>query len=203
MKRNNQAKENLEALSRYEYGALAGDLIRTNPSLASQSLMLLNENLNDDKGTRNLMQEFVYSNERGIKKAIEVYAGEYEKALGSSTIGELSSNYYENTLEGLAEEDDLVTINDELEKFDDDTLENIEKKVEEANYDLVGASKGYRNLSEKEIKELENTIEKYVNVVSILGVLRGAKLESLRPNVAERSYQISIKGIAEKIRDSQ
>ena len=64
MRETNQTRENLETLTRYEYGALAGRLIRTDPSLASQSLMLLNERLNDDEGTKDLMNEFVYSNER-------------------------------------------------------------------------------------------------------------------------------------------
>lgn len=202
MRRNNQTKENLEALARYEYAALAANLIKTEPSLANQSLMLLNEKLDDDKGTRDLMQEFVYSNERGIKKALEVYAGEYEKALGSLTIGELSSNYYENTLEGLAEEDDLVTVKEELGKFADETLSDIKNKLKKTGYILKGVREEVYDFDEKEIEEAKNTHEKYANMFNVLGLLNESKLESLRPSVAERSYKNIFETMSEKIRDS-
>ena len=203
MREINQTRENLETLTRYEYGALAGRLIRTDPSLASQSLMLLNERLNDDEGTKDLMNEFVYSNERGIIKASEVYAGSYEKALGSLSVKELSSDYYRTTLEGLAEGEDLVTVKRELGEFADEILGDIKKKLKKADYIIRGVREKTYDFSKKEIKEAEDTLKKYANMSNVLSVLEEAKLESLRPSVVERHYKTMFKSIVGEIRGSK
>ena len=166
--------ENLETLSRYEYGALA----------------------------RDLMNEFVYSNERGVRRALEVYAGSYEEALNSLSVGELSSDYYRTTLKGLAEGEDLVTVKKELGEFARETFGGIKEKLKKAAYVIQGAEEGIYDFSEKEIKEAGNIIKKYGNIINTLSILGEVKLESLRPSVVERHYKTGFKGVAGEIRDS-
>ncbi|MCH8945703.1 MAG: hypothetical protein IIA85_02165 [Nanoarchaeota archaeon] len=202
MRETNQTRENLETLTRYEYGALAGRLIRTDPSLASQSLMLLNERLNDDEGTKDLMNEFVYSNERGIRKASDVYAGSYEKALDSLSVEELSSDYYGDALKALAEREDLVKVKKELGKFAGENFGDIKKKLKKADYVIRGVREKTYDFSKKEIKEAEDTLKKYANMSNVLSVLEEAKLESLRPSVVERHYKTMFKSIVGEIKDS-
>ncbi|MEX0933004.1 MAG: hypothetical protein WDZ77_02820 [Candidatus Pacearchaeota archaeon] len=180
----------LEDLARYESAGLASHFSgRGENDLASYALKEQNEKLGDDKGTRDLMKEFVYSNEKGVKKAIEVYGGEYMKAYESLDLLQLAQ-YHE------AEIGDIAEVKSELVKLSGQTFKDLKEKFDELRYDLTGISKGYVESNDDQKENLTREIQKYQKVLSIIETLQESRFESLRPKISKQLSQDKLKAIS-------
>lgn len=200
MERKKEEREGvgLEGLAQYEYGALAGRLLERDPGLASQSLLLLNEELNIDGATRELLDKAVYDNKEGIKKAAEIYSGRYSEIRDSLTVGELLP-YYDDILNYLERGEDNTVIKEELEKFSGEKLGDIHEELRKASYLLQGVEERLYDASKKEKDDAKATMKKYGDLMTIFQVLENAKLEQLRPKVVERHTKRNLEALARNI----
>jgi len=180
----------LEDLAEFEYAGLARHFAQKGEGeFAGYALTEQNKRLGHDDGTKALMGEFVYSNEKGVKKAIEVYGGNYMASYESADLGELIQ-YHERELDGLDE------VKGELEKNSGKTIKDLKEKLDEVQYDLKGIQKGYSEASDEEKENLVKESQKDAKILSIVGTLQEAKFESMRSKIAKEYYAGELRKLA-------
>lgn len=185
-------------LERYEYGKLAQTL-KDSPDYANIALGLVDRSYMDS-ADEEIFDKYLSSKE-GVETASLIYSKAYDKAHSSATVGELG-NYYSSLIEDIVGDEDRESLETELDKFSDETLGDINKKVAKALYILQGAKKGLYDASEDELRSAISTSKKYETVVQMIQTLENIKLGRLEPRIAEIVARKNLEGLAKKVREN-
>jgi len=184
-----------DTMNKYQWSALAtsvedGDLIR---AALEEQVYSFGWNRDEAEG----VIEGALASEDGIKKAVEIYAGKYQDALGSMRAIDLFIAY------GPALKDFLGENSSEYrrarETFEANAAENygnIFKSVKKAQVQIKNARA--LGLSDSEVDSAKNTLKRYGKVMAILATLEQNKLEALRPQVRTRATKRTLKEILEE-----
>lgn len=197
-KQTEKEQINYSSFEKYQYGALAAQLYasKENKRYASSAL----EVLAGEKGL-NLGEEALgfirgtQASEKGVETAINVYASKFQEKKGEYTPSQLIG-WYEHLLNGLDNKEKEKIV--ETFKEHDETLKNINKKLQKASH--IAEGEDIENLYTKEqISDAKKTIEKYQKLMITLQVLDKYKLESLRPEAVNTARVQDLKGLVSKL----
>lgn len=189
-------KETKPNFQQYQYGALAARLASSeeNARFAPSALEILagakglnlgEESLGFIKGTQ--------ASEEGIKTAINVYSGQFEKKRGEYKPEELAT-WYAPILKGLdkSETDKILSVLYEH----DETLNSIREDYGRATY-MIKAPKGL--FTDEQKAQAKGIKEKYDKVLSVMNVLDSYKFETLRGDAVDATRKADLKNLASKL----
>lgn len=185
---------------KYQYGALAAHLASSKDPetarLAGGTLELLagkdGLNLGDDavgfiEGTQ--------ASDKGVQRAINIYAGHFHEKMSKYKPAQLSS-WYAPALKGL-DEDTRGILLGELSNHQE-TVGQIENKVHEAQYVLGDeAPEGFH--SQEEIDRAQKTQLKYNGVLLVMHTLQRYVFENLRSESVNANRLKELKDLAGKL----
>ena len=180
---------------RYQYGALATRLAgsaeskRFAPSAleilaGSKGLNLGEEALGFIRGTQ--------ASEEGIKTAMQIYAGEFEKKRGEYKPAELSG-WYQPLIADL-DKTDQDKIGSVLARYDE-TLKDIYLAYGKATHALKTPG-GISPDEEEKAKEIK---AKYEPIILLLQTLDSYKFETLRGNAVDSARKTDLKNLASQL----
>lgn len=135
----------------------------------------------------------------GEEDIIELYAGKYQKALGSLDIEELLEKQYEGILNSYLDEIKATKIRKEFAKFSNATVGDIRKEFASSQYILLGEQTESYKFSDKEVENAQKTFKEYEKINNILELLEDIKFENLRPIAAKKTYKQHLEEYAESL----
>lgn len=139
------------------------------------------------------------ASEEGIKVTLSAYVGKYDEALGRMKMNEfLDDSVYGRDLRGFlgdgSEKHQRALA--KFREYSDETYGSIVKKIKEASaVKKVKAMAKDLGISADAVKQAEETLKKYSNIMTILTALEANKLEALRPAIKERATKRILESI--------
>ncbi len=177
----------LEDLARYQYADVAerlGSNKETAP-FARGALEKLVDSFGVDKEILEGLKAGTYASEQGINTAIGIYAGKYEKALGSMNVAEFY-NVRSGILKSILGEEKANEAKAVFEKYKDQSVGSIKKKASQSDM-ILNDKTGYFNDKQKE--EAKKTLEKLGPIISLITLLEQRNYEELRNNATKSTYK--------------
>jgi hypothetical protein len=177
----------LEDLARYQYADVAarlGSSEETAP-FAKGALEKLVDSFGVDKEILEGLKAGTYASEEGINTAIGIYAGKYEKALGSMNVTEFYDTR-SGILKSILGDEKANEAKAVFEKYKEQTVGSIKKKVSQAQ--MISKDKtGYFNDKQKE--DAKKTIEKLGSIMTLISLLEQRNYEELRNGATKPTYK--------------
>ncbi len=183
--------------SAYAYAAVAQQILNSNERSEVKQLkggialekLVLNKFGEDAKG----LLEGVMQSEKGMKIAADDYAGQYmENKFSKKTVADLRQEYSSviDTYAGEKKEE----INAMLDKFNEETYESIQKKVQSAQYKLQGHKIG--ETSEEDAKKAQEILKEYSLPYELISLAMENDVKPLREEIDKEFTQKTIQSYA-------
>jgi hypothetical protein len=191
MEKETQTPNYLEDIVRYQYANAAGRLIsdeKTAP-FAKGALEKLLEQM--DPASREIAEGFVegaFASEEGIKKAIGINDGKYQRALDGLDVSEFYGLRLK-TLNSLLGEKEAGEASAVFEKYKGQTVGSIIKKIAQASAILKDKTGLFDDEKKEEAKK---TIEKLGYINNIITLLENRNYEELMPSATKSTYESMI-----------
>ena len=179
---------------RYQYGALAGDLLEQGSKYVTGALEVLAGEKGLDLGEE--AEGFIrgtQSSEEGVKTAIQIYNAKFQKKFGENDISSLGS-WYDPVLRGLDKEgkDKILEV---LGKHDI-SISGLREEITKAAYILKAPKELFAEDKKDKAKEV---LKRYQEVAQVLNTLDSYKMETLRPDAVNATRVTELKGLASKL----
>ncbi|VVB83078.1 Uncharacterised protein [uncultured archaeon] len=180
----------IQDLNRYQYADVAGrfgsneDTAQFVPS----TLEKLVSGFGVDKDILEGLKQGTLASEEGIKTAVNIYAGKYKKSLETLKVSE----FYEvrfNTLKSLLGEAKAAEAKETFEKYADQSIGSITKKVSQAQAKLKDNTGLFDEAAKAEAKK---TLEKLGAIHNLIVLLEDRKFEEIRNDAKKQYYKESI-----------
>lgn len=181
-----------EVMDKYKWSALA-TTVGEDESLIRAALEEQVYSFGWNRDEAEGVVEGALASEDGIAKALKIYSGKYEDALGNMNVLEVFTAYDNSLQDFLGNSEEYQRARREFEKYASEKVNDITKKVKKAQVQVKNAKA--LGLSDDEVESAKDTLKKYQRVMSILGTLEQNKLEALRPQVRERATKRTLKDI--------
>jgi len=177
----------LEDLARYSYANVAGKLYQNESDrpFARGALEKLVESFNVDKDVLEGLKAGTFASEEGIAKAIGIYAGKYQKALGSLSVPEFY-DIRSGILKSILGDEKAKEAQAVFEKYKDQTVDSIIKKYSQARAILEDKTGLF---DEKKKEEAQKTIKKVEAIYSLITLLEKRNYEELRNGATKPTYK--------------
>ncbi|MDD5012449.1 MAG: hypothetical protein PHQ66_02280 [Candidatus Nanoarchaeia archaeon] len=177
----------LEDLTRYNYANVAHRLLsnKEDAPFARGALEKLVGGFGVDKDILEGLKAGTFASKEGIQTAIQIYAGKYEKALGSLSIPEFYDVRY-GSLKSILGDEDANKAKAVFEKYKDQTVGSITKKFRQANAKLEDDTELF---DEKAKEEAEKTMKKLAPIYQLIQLLEKRNYEELRNGAMKDTYK--------------
>lgn len=188
----------IQDLNRYQYADVAARFSQNENEahFVPSTLEKLVSGFGIDKDVLEGLKAGTFASEEGIKTAVNIYAGKYHKSLGTLKVSEFYDVRY-STLKSLLGEEKAMEAKVNLEKYKDQSVASITKKVEQANAIL----KDKTGLFDEDKKaEAKKTLEKLGAVYNIIQLIEQRRFEELRNDATKSFYKDSITEFLSKIK---
>jgi hypothetical protein len=178
----------IEDLKRYQYANVAARLLSNEEDahFAKGALeKLLDEMSPADKGIAEGFYQGAFASEEGIKIAAKINAKKYDNARGKLSIGE----FYEvrfNIIKSILGEDKAKEAKTVFDKYSEQTVGSILKKVAQADEKIQNKSGIY---NEKEFEEAKKTLDKLKYMNNIINLIEQRNYEELRNGATKNTYK--------------
>jgi hypothetical protein len=188
----------IEDLNRYQYADVAGRFASSEETaeFVPGALEKLVSGFGVDKDILEGLKQGTLASKEGIETAVKIYSDKYKKSLGTLKVSEFYDVRY-STLKSLLGEEKAMEAKVTLEKYSEQSVGSITKKVEQANAIL----KDKTGLFDEEKKaEAKKTLEKLGPVYNIIQLIEQRKFEELRNDATKSFYKDSITEFLGKIK---
>ena len=188
----------IEDLNRYQYANVAARFAskEEDAQFVPSALEKLVSGFGIDKDMIEGLKEGTLASKEGIETAVQIYAGKYQKALGTLKVSEFYDVRY-STLKSLLGEEKAMEAKVTLEKYSEQSIASINKKFEQASYIL----KDKTGLFDEEKKaEAKKTLEKLGAVYNVIQLIEQRRFEELRNDATKSFYKDSITEFLGKIK---
>jgi len=126
-----KTKNNLEDITNYRYGALAGEYFQEkdlDSSRVSLEKLARSLGVKDDKKVLETFIDGVFASEKGIQHVIGTFNNQYVKNLQDAKVSELGG-YYSDLLNKYVSGENMENATKVLDEFKDETYGNLSKKM--------------------------------------------------------------------------
>lgn len=188
----------LADLQRYRYGGLAARVLEENPTLAVGALEGLASDFGVNRAYAEGAEAAFRASEEGLKAAVNTYATKYFEARNDCLIDELFNFYDSDFVRSYIGDVKTDKLKAEVNKFSGEKLTDINGKIKKAKYILDG-KKNNVTYSATEIKDAEDTLEKYKKATIVMGVVEEVYFERLRATASENVSKHSLNKLADEI----
>jgi hypothetical protein len=188
----------IQDLNRYQYADVAARL-GSNEETAQfmpSALEKLVSGFGIDKDLIEGLKAGTLASEEGIKAAVGIYSGKYQKALGTLNFSEFYDVRY-STIKSLLGEEKAMEAKATFEKYKDKSIASINKKVEQAKAILKDKT-GLFNDEQK--AEAKKTIEKLGSLYSLISTIEQRKFEELRNDATKQAYKDDLTELLSKLK---
>jgi hypothetical protein len=188
----------IQDLNRYQYADVAARL-GSNEETAQfmpSALEKLVSGFGVDKDILEGLKAGTLASEEGIKAAVGIYSGKYQKALGTLNFSEFYDVRY-STIKSLLGEEKAMEAKATFEKYKDKSIASINKKVEQAKAILKDKT-GLFNDEQK--AEAKKTKEKLEPLYMLIQTLEQRKFEELRNDATKQAYKESVTELLGKLK---
>jgi hypothetical protein len=177
----------LEDITRYQYADVALRLAsnEADAPFAKGALEKLVDGFGLDKDLIEGLKQGTFASEEGIGKAIQIYAGKYEKAIGSADVTEFYDVRY-STLKSLLGDEKANESKAIFEKYKGQTVGSIRKKVAQAQTKIKDKTGLF---DEKAKDEAKKTVEKFKPIISIIELLEQRNYDELKNSATKSGYK--------------
>ena len=188
----------IQDLNRYQYANVAARFSQNeeDAQFVPGALEKLVSGFGVDKDILEGLKQGTLASKEGIETAVKIYSDKYNKSLGTLKVSEFYDVRY-STLKSLLGEEKAMEAKATLEKYSEQSVASITKKVEQANAIL----KDKTGLFDDEKKaEAKKTMEKLGAVYNIIQLIEQRKFEELRNDATKSFYKDSITEFLGKIK---
>lgn len=177
----------LEDIARYQYADVAMRLYQNEEDrqFTKGALEKLVDNFGVDKDVLEGLKEGTFASEEGIAKATQIYAGKYQKALGSCDVTEFYDLRY-NILKSLLGDEKSKEAKSVFEKYKGQTVGSITKKVTQSQA-IIKDQTGL--FDDKKKEEAKKTLEKYGAIFNLIQRIGQRNYEELKNGATKSTYQ--------------
>jgi hypothetical protein len=182
-----QKPKYLEDLARYQYADVAFRLYsnKADAQFAPSALEKLVNNFGVDKDVLEGLKAGTFASKKGIETAIGIYAGKYQKILGSLDVTEFYNTRY-NILKSLLGDEKANEAKSVFEKYKGQTVTSITKKYSQAQAILKDQTGLF---DEKKKEEAKKTFEKLAPITNLINLLEQRNYEELKNGATKDSYK--------------
>lgn len=177
---------------KFQYGKLAGNLMKENPAYAKGALDVLAGDLGLTDAAKGFI-EGAYASEDGLKVAANVYTKSFDEEFGKLKTSDAFS-WYESTLGDLdASEKDKIK--NAFTKEDVD-LNTVQKEYQKAAFTLQAPEGMFDDAAKDAARD---TLKKYQEIMALKESFDQYKFESLRERAVKASGKREFKDLASKL----
>lgn len=200
MANETQAPKDAADMRRYQYAELANRYSKSeeNQKYLPGALEKLASDMKEVSETESQLLGDLLKKGQGLESILGIYPGKYEKEKNNLTV-EQFVNSYDNVITGYLEKEKIEKLKGALGKMSSSTLGDINKKLDEALYRLIGHKKGYAPLSEEELKNLEGIAEKYKSINDIIKQIEDIYFNELGSPIVKKSNKQILTGLVDKL----
>lgn len=186
MEKENKPKY-LEDITRYQYADTALRLIsnESDAPFARGALEKLVDSFGVDKDVLEGLKAGTFASEDGIKTAIQIYAGKYEKAIGSADVTEFYDVRY-NILKSLLGDEKANESKSIFEKYKGQTVGSIIKKVAQAQAIIKDKTELF---DDKKKEEAQKTLKKFGAIYNLIQIIEKRNYEELKNGATKSTYK--------------
>lgn len=183
---NEDKPKYLEDLTRYSYANVGLRLLsnKEDAPFARGALEKLVDSFGVDKDILDGLKAGTFASKEGVQTAIQIYAGKYQKALGSLDVPEfydVRSGILKSLLGEKANEAKTV-----FEKYKGQTVDSITKKFRQANAKLEDDTGLF---DDKAKEEAEKTLRKLAPIYNLITLLEKRNYEELKNGATKSTYK--------------
>ncbi|MCL5018385.1 MAG: hypothetical protein M1416_01305 [Candidatus Pacearchaeota archaeon] len=185
-----QKPKYLEDIARYQYADVANRLgsNEADAPFARGALEKLVDSFGVDKDILEGLKAGTFASEEGVAKAIQIYHGKYQKALGSCDVTEFYNLRY-NTLKSLLGDEKANEAKSVFEKYKGQTVGSITKKYTQAQA-IVNDKTGL--FDDKKKEEAQKTIKKMEAIFHLIQTIEKRNYDELKNSATKSAYKESI-----------
>ncbi len=144
----------------------------------------------------NFLVEGTVASEQGIATAVSIAKKRYNDALGFASVDELM-NLYSESIDKYLSPENAEKFRAKLAKVKNEKYGDITKKLNQAQYVIMGKKEGLYDFKDKEIEDAKKNQETYKEIKGMIDSLSTISVEKLTPEINDRFYRELLKSYVE------
>ncbi|MCX6747255.1 MAG: hypothetical protein NTU63_03945 [Candidatus Pacearchaeota archaeon] len=188
MAKENQEPDYFKDMRRYEYAKLASDFSKSKETqrFVPGALERFASDVKEVSETESLLLKDLIRKGQGLESILGIYPKKCEEVHQKLTLEQFAT-YYNEIITGYLDQEKVKALKEAFGRLGSTTVEDIQKKIGEATYKLIGHQEGYQKLTDDELKKVQETAEKYKGLNDVLEYIENVYFEELKPEAIKNA----------------